>query len=253
MSDRGMFEELLAEGEAVPVEGWDFSWFAGRATEERPLWGYQRLMASRVEAAQAVLDLQTGGGEVLAAVRQGPPVLRATESWPPNIAIARARLAPLGAEVIEVEDTGPLPFDDGSFDLVISRHPTIVLWNEIARVLRPGGVYFSQQVGAGSVHELSSELLGPFEPGLGRSPERATAAVWAAGLELVDLRTARLRMEFADIAAVVVFLRKVIWIVPGFSVDAYREQLWHLHRRIEADGRFVAHSARFLIEARKPV
>lgn len=34
------FEELLAEGESVPVEGWDFSWFDGRATEERPPWGY---------------------------------------------------------------------------------------------------------------------------------------------------------------------------------------------------------------------
>ncbi len=28
-------------------------------------------------------------------------------------------------------------------------------------------------------------------------------------------------MEFDDIAAVVHFLRKVIWIVPGFTVDAY--------------------------------
>jgi hypothetical protein len=24
----------VAEGETVPVEGWDFSWFEGRATEE---------------------------------------------------------------------------------------------------------------------------------------------------------------------------------------------------------------------------
>ena len=29
------FEALLAEGASVPVEGWDFAWFDGRATEER--------------------------------------------------------------------------------------------------------------------------------------------------------------------------------------------------------------------------
>jgi hypothetical protein len=29
---------------AVDVTGWDFSWLAGRATEERPTWGYQKLM-----------------------------------------------------------------------------------------------------------------------------------------------------------------------------------------------------------------
>jgi len=33
--------------------------------------------------------------------------------------------------------------------------------------------------------------------------------------EAVDLRTARLRTEFFDVGAVVYFLRKVIWMVPG--------------------------------------
>ena len=49
------FEELVAEGAAEPVEGWDFSWFAGRlpgsnlprATEGRPPWGYARLLGRR--------------------------------------------------------------------------------------------------------------------------------------------------------------------------------------------------------------
>ena len=69
---------------------------------------------------------------------------------------------------------------------------------------------------------------------------------------MVDLRAEALGMEFFDIAAVIVFLRKVIWIVPGFTIDKYRDQLLALHQRIEADGPFVAHSQRFLIEARKP-
>ena len=62
------FEERVAEGVSVPVEGWDFSWFDGRATEERPPWGYAGLLAPRLATAQAVLDVETGGGEVLAGV-----------------------------------------------------------------------------------------------------------------------------------------------------------------------------------------
>ena len=62
----------------------------------------------------------------------------------------------------------------------------------------------------------------------------------------------RLRVEFFDIGAVIYFLRKVIWTVPGFTVDGYRRQLRELHERIEADGPFVAHSTRILVEARKP-
>lgn len=46
-------------------------------------------------------------------------------------------------------DDAALPFPAQSFDLVVSRHPTIVLWTEIAPVLQPGGMYLSQQVGAG--------------------------------------------------------------------------------------------------------
>jgi len=50
----------------------------------------------------------------------------------------------------------------------------------------------------------------------------------------------------------VYFLRKVLWTVPGFSVERYRERLLAMHDVIQRDGAFVAHSERFLIEARKP-
>ncbi len=60
------FDELVAEAEAAPTEGWEFSWLDGRATEERPTWGYQRLLGARLARASAALDIETGGGEVLA-------------------------------------------------------------------------------------------------------------------------------------------------------------------------------------------
>jgi SAM-dependent methyltransferase len=252
MTRTASFEELLAEGESVPVEGWDFSWFEGRATEERPSWGYSRLMGERMALASAGLDIQTGGGEVLAGIPKAPPVLAATESWPPNIEIARRNLQPLGGTVVEVADDAPLPFPDGSFDLVVSRHPTVTVWDEIARVLQPGGTYLSQQVGAGTVRELTDFMMGPQPVGDGRSTELAAAEAERVGLEVVDLRHESLRTEFFDLAAVVHFLRKVIWIVPGFTVDDYRSRLAEMHRHIERHGSFVAHTQRFLIETRKP-
>jgi hypothetical protein len=62
------FEDLLAEGQAVDVAGWDFSWFEGRATEERPPWGYAKMLGERMSALASVpdaaaMDLQTRGGE----------------------------------------------------------------------------------------------------------------------------------------------------------------------------------------------
>ena len=149
------FEELVAEGAAVPLEGWDFSWFEGRATEERPPWGYARLMGERLAAATSALDIETGGGEVLGTATRWPALMVATESWPPNVAVARDRLHARGGRVVACADAPTLPFADASFDLVTSRHPVLVLWNEFARVLRPGGTYLSQQIGAGSNRELT--------------------------------------------------------------------------------------------------
>ncbi|WP_067962388.1 methyltransferase domain-containing protein [Nocardiopsis trehalosi] len=247
------FDELVAEGAAAPVAGWDFSWLDGRATEQRPSWGYRRLLRERLARAAASLDVQTGGGEVLAGAAPLPPLAAATESWPPNVAVATARLHPLGAVVVADPDEPPLPFADAAFDLVTSRHPVTVWWSEIARVLRPGGTYLSQQVGPASVFELVEFFLGPQDEARAhRRPEDARRAAREAGLDVVDLRSERLRVEFFDIGAVVYFLRKVIWMVPGFTVEAYRDRLRDLHDRITAEGPFVAHSARFLIEARRP-
>lgn len=245
------FEDQLAEGEAVPVDGWDFSWFEGRATEERPPWGYSRLLGERMAAAAAGLDLQTGGGEVLAGIPNPPPVLAATEGWPPNVEVARRNLAPLGGVVVEAEYDAPLPFPDDSFDLVSSRHPIANPWREIARVLRPGGTFLSQQIGAGTVRELKEFFLGPQDYG-GWTPDVLRVEAEAVGLRVDRLEPAKLRMEFFDLAAVVHFLRKVIWIVPGFEAGKYRDKLAELHRMIEADGKFVAHSRRVLVEAVKP-
>lgn len=248
------FEELIAEADAAPVDGWDFSWLDGRATEQRPSWGYQRHQATRLAAARAALDIQTGGGEVLAEAAVFPPTMVATESWPPNLARATRLLHPRGAVVVADPDEPPLPFADAAFDLVTSRHPATVWWSEIARVLQPGGAYFAQHVGPASVFELVEYFLGP-QPDARRLRDPGTEAdeARAAGLEIVQARPERLRVEFNDIGAVVYFLRKVIWMVPGFTVAEYRDRLHDLHRQIVHDGPFVAHSARTLFEARKPL
>ncbi|QWA23979.1 methyltransferase domain-containing protein [Streptomyces sp. JCM17656] len=256
--DSRPFEELLAEGAAVPTEGWDFSWFRGRATEARPSWGYAVSLADRLAGARAALDLQTGEGKVLdfalGRARKAPVLTVATEGWPPNVAKATALLAPRGVAVVASPEDAPLPFADAAFDLVTSRHPVRAHWAEIARVLRPGGTYFAQHVGPHSVFELVEYFLGPQpeEVRSGRDPERERADAEAAGLEIVDLRAEELRMEFDDIAAVVHFLRKVVWMVPGFTVEAHRPRLRDLHEQIESGGPFVAHSTRHLFEARKP-
>jgi methyltransferase family protein len=250
MIDERSFTDLVSEAAAVDVSGWDFGWLDGRATEERPPWGYSRTIAARLPNATAALDIDTGGGEIIAGLPALPPRMCATESWPPNFERARELLSPRGVEVVRSGEGEPLPFPDASFDLVISRHPVRPDWPEIARVLSDGGTYLAQHVGPASAFELIEYFLGPLpEQRQSRDPLAAAAAARAAGLTVVDLRTASCRMEFFDVGAVVYILRKCVWWVPDFGVDRYRDTLKRLDAQIRRDGVFVAHSTRYFIEA----
>jgi hypothetical protein len=92
----------------------------------------------------------------------------------------------------------------------------------------------------------------PASDGPNRDPKWSVLAAEEAGLVVDGVQEFRGRMEFHDIGAVVHFLRKVIWIVPGFTVDRYRDRLRDLHEQIVANGPFVATSVRFLFVAHKP-
>ena len=240
------FEELLAEAQSADVTGWGFDWLDGRATEERPPWQYSRLLAEQLARARAAVDLDTGGGEVLDECPRLATEQHATESWRPNAAQAEARLGPRGVIVHATASDAPLPFPTGTFDLVTARHPVRPDWPEIARVLAPGGNYVAQHVGPESGFELIEFFTGPTtaEQRRGRHPGDE-----AAGLTVAELRTARLRMEFFDVGAVVWTLRKLVWWVPGFTPERYRDQLLAMDEHIRRLGSFVAHSTRHLIVA----
>ncbi len=247
------FEELIVEADRAPIRGWDFSWLEGRAFEERPSWHYSELVAERAPGVAAMLDLQSGGGEMLGRLPRSAPLTVAVEGWRPNVSVAGARLQPLGVHVVAADtDDSVFPFADATFDLVTARHPVETCWPEIARVLRPWGTFLSQQVGPHSVGELREFMMGPQPPGSTRDPESARRSAQDVGLSIVDLRVERPRTVFYDVGAVVYFLRLVVWVVDDFTVDRYRDRLVALHERIQREGRFVAHAARFLIEAKKP-
>jgi hypothetical protein len=126
-----------------------------------------------------------------------------------------------------------------------------VIWHDISRVLAPGGTYLSQQVGPGSSRELTDFMTGAQPVADTRFPERAVTMARAVGLAVSDLREATLEVGFHDVGAVVYFLRKVLWTVPGFTVGTYRPRLEAMHKHIQRNGVFLSRATRFLIEARK--
>jgi SAM-dependent methyltransferase len=236
---------------AADMTGWRFDWLDGRATEERPPWGYARLLSGKLAGVTSALDVDTGGGEVIGELRTLPPNMFVTESWPPNVERARELLGSRGVTVVQSDPGGQLPFDAGNFELVTARHPNRPDWSELHRVLEPGGRYFAQHVGPASAFELIEWFRGPLSrESLARDPRAEAAAAERAGFTIIDLRTARCRMEFFDIGAVVWILRKCVWWVPDFDPVRDRDRLLVMDALMRSGQPFVAHSTRHLIEAR---
>ena len=116
----------------------------------------------------------------------------------------------------------------------------------------PGGIYFAQHVGGRANVELSEYFLGQGTSGHARDHELEAEHARAAGLKVLTCRNERLELEFFDVGAIVYFLRKVVWTVPGFTVDRFHSRLVDIHEQIERDGVFRSTTSRTLFEARKP-
>ena len=178
--------------------------------------------------------------------------MAATEGYKPNLSLAKERLSPYGVEVkrTESDESTVLPFADGGFDLVISRNSSFNA-AEVARVLSPGGIFFTQQV-----HGRSGEDLQAY---FGAAPQwpYATPAYFggklaAARLHVTEQQQWAGRLTFADVGAIVYYLKAVPWTVPDFSVAGHLEALFKLQEQLDA-GRELAFGTRlYILAARKP-
>ena len=245
-------EKLYAQwkkDEQTPFSGWDFSYIRNRLKVENPPWGYRKEAKKLIKKATAVLDIGTGGGEVLPLLGPFPKHTFATESWLPNVPVARKKLGPLGIKVIKTDKSGKLPFVDKKFDLVLNRH-SFYDEKEIFRVLKNGGKFLTQQVDGDNLKDLAR--------GFGVKPQikNWTLKIARNNLEKIGFKIEQAKewsgnTEFKDVSAIVYSLKAIPWIVKGFSVDKYLPVLEKLQNKLNNGKRLIFITKRFLIKARK--
>lgn len=244
-----LYSQWKKEYEA-PFSGWDFSYLDRRWLVENTPWDYIEIARQLMQKSEAVLDMDTGGGEVLVSLAPLPKYTVATESWEPNIPVARAKLEPLDVNVVGVSKEGETPFNDGEFDTVLNRHGDFKP-AEIYRILKPGGTLLTQQVGGNNLRNLAEE----FDATL--PWEYLTFDYWQreiqdAGFVFKQAKEWRGAMEFMDIGAIVYFIKAIPWQVPGFDIDRDMHYLEKLQHKLENGERLVYTQIRFLFQAEKP-
>ena len=245
------FQNLIAEAQQADFSGWDFHWLDGRLVQEEPPWDYPAIVKDHFPGVHSLLDMGTGGGELLASLAPLPPDTHATEAYLPNQRIARACLEPLNVILHAIKEGDPLPFQDADFDLVTNRHDGFDT-HEVYRVLKPGGRFITQQVGGLDNLELNQVLEGKISfPFSSTCMENDLSQLYEADFHIEKAEKAALPSVFKDVGAVVYYLKAIPWQVPGFSIETQAEPLIRLHNIIERQGSFIATAHRFLILARK--
>lgn len=250
---RAAWRDALAER----PRGWDLSKYAGYREEETP-WRYDTVARNLAQVSHHVLDLGTGGGEFLAGIADVlPEDTVATERFPEDRELAIERLAPLGIEVIDYDATAPgasLPFAPGRFDLVLVRHERFDA-ADVHRVLAPGGMLVTEQVGGDDLRELQEAFsIAPDDDDEAArfDLQRVEREITTAGFHVERSDAFRGSAEFHDMPTLLRFLRREPWLAPeDLDVERHADVLASLAARM-ADGPLQVHISRFWVLARTP-
>ena len=249
-------EELKAlwksEEECAFIKGWDFSHIRERYEEEDSLpWDYEAIISSVLKDGMKLLDYDTGGGEFLLSIGHPYENTAATEGYPPNVALCKERLLPLGIDLRECKDAAQIPFADEAFDIIINRHGSFCPL-EIRRLLKPGGLFITQQVGSDNDRELVEMVLpGSAKPFPHENLPEQRVRFTDIGFEILQAGEAFRPICFYDVGAFVWFARIIEWEFSGFSVDRCFDRLLQMQNTIERDGQIVGTTHRYLIVAKK--
>lgn len=245
------FHQCVADAQSADFSGWGFRWLEGHLLEEEPPWNYVEIVKDHLLGVHSLLDMGTGGGELLSSLTPLPSDTHATEAYPPNQSIARERLEPLGVTVHNIIDEDPLPFENERFDLVINRHE----WydpHEIFRILKHGGYFITQQVSELDNLELHQVLEKATTFAVKKwSLAQALTGLYETEFEVQIADKAALKYKFLDIGAVIYYLKAIPWEIEGFSFESHFDKLVQLHNIIERQGKFTTTAHRFLIIAHK--
>lgn len=245
-------KEYWIREEQHSFKGWNFSYIDDRTEEETLPWDYDKIVREYLNPNSKLLDMGTGGGEYLLTLNHPYCNTFATEAYEPNFELCKNTLKPLGIEVRQVFKDSYLPFEDEMFHIIINRHEAFDI-SEVYRLLKPNGVFITQQVGGLNNKELSKILLNDFKE------ETSSDHTLKINIELLTNKGFTIiksdeyfpKLKFFDVGALVYFAKIIQWEFPNFSVESCFKQLCDLQQLIKKQGFVESTEHRFIIVAQK--
>jgi len=246
-------KEYWLSEEKKMFQGWDFSYISERKPEETLPWNYDNVVKQYLNINSILLDMGTGGGEHLLTLKHPYNNTFATEAYTPNFELCKKTLIPLGIDVRQVFNDNYLPFENDMFDIIINRQASFDM-NEVYRLLKPSGLFITQQVGELNNKELRRFLRSDFnETNTNEHTLKSNLKlIKSKGFTILKADEYFPKQRFLDMGAMVYYARIIEWEFPKFSVDSCLNQLCQLQSIVEQRGFVESKQHRFVIVAQKP-
>lgn len=234
--------------------GWDLS--ALHDDCDPVPWSYQDIARRYLSPLHRVLDIGTGSGEHFLALADyfgsgvgidaDPEMIALAEENTPSAMSCRVKFLAMDAAALE--------FPAASFDVVLARHAPAAP-AEVARVLRPGGVFITQQIGARNHHNIIA-LFGCGPDGRYRSDPSQTVAAWAEAFAALGCAV-RARGEYdvpyfyQDTASFLLWMRAVP-VPEDFTIERHWPQIDRILREFQTPRGIATNVHRKLLIVQKP-
>ncbi|TKJ43345.1 hypothetical protein CEE36_04755 [candidate division TA06 bacterium B3_TA06] len=207
--------------------GWDFS--RVRSDRDPVPWDYTDVVRRYLEPSARVLDIGTAGGEIFLSlapcfgigigIDNDPAMIQAACENTPSSLTHKVSFQRMHAEVLR--------FPNSCFDVVLNRHSPVFA-GEIVRVLRPEGVFITQQVGSRNTQNICSVFgCGPgggYEPDPSQDIERLVEAFVKAGCRVVARASYDVRYWFRDVESFIFWL-KAIPLPEDFDIERHWQEV----------------------------
>ena len=209
--------------------GWDFS--PVRDAIDPVPWTWTSVVRRYLSRTQRVLDIGTGGGERFVTLAEYYGSGIGIDRDQQMVTVARQNTPKVLKCRVSFRkmDACALKFPDAAFDVVLNRHAPADT-GEIARVLKPGGYFITQQVGAHN-HANICDLFSCGPGGQYERPAGQTVAAWADALS-ADGFAVRCRGEY-DVAYYyldaesLIFWLKALPVPEDFDIERHWPQVDH--------------------------
>jgi SAM-dependent methyltransferase len=235
------------------LRGWDFSQV--RVVEEGPRTNYSKVVETHLRRNKTLLDVGTAGGERLEAFA---PKVRKAIGIDIDRKMIKTAAENLGKSSLHnahliLCDSEKMPIAGAHIDIVIDRH-TPFNAKEVSRLLKPGGIFITQQVSEGDKRNFKEVFQRGQSYGekSGTLKKRYLIELREVGIRIIEERTVN-TTEYYESIDDVIFLLANTPMIPCFDFEKERDKLEKIEEKFKTDKGIRTNSERFLIVGSKSI